>query len=212
MELGTAPSAERDEVDKELRRGKRVCIAGKRSLPQTKAVPEDKSPPRNLCLGHIKMSERVCLPPAWLQGHRAVCPAFAHYTLQMGPGGRKHRATSAPRKVSMWRHNSAIQPSEKEQLRWVGGEWKLNQAVFKTLICHLFLFFQVKCEARLPLSKTKNNNSNCKKGSNENKSKISVGEECRADEQAFLVALYKYMKERKTPIERIPYLGFKQSK
>ncbi|XP_045075653.1 AT-rich interactive domain-containing protein 5B-like, partial [Coregonus clupeaformis] len=36
------------------------------------------------------------------------------------------------------------------------------------------------------------------------------GEECPADEQAFLVALYKYMKERKTPIERIPYLGFRQ--
>uniref|UniRef100_A0A667X5L4 AT-rich interactive domain-containing protein 5B n=1 Tax=Myripristis murdjan TaxID=586833 RepID=A0A667X5L4_9TELE len=36
------------------------------------------------------------------------------------------------------------------------------------------------------------------------------GEECRAEEQAFLVSLYKYMKERKTPIERIPYLGFKQ--
>ncbi|XP_064818957.1 AT-rich interactive domain-containing protein 5B-like, partial [Oncorhynchus masou masou] len=35
------------------------------------------------------------------------------------------------------------------------------------------------------------------------------GEEC-PDEQAFLVALYKYMKERRTPIERIPYLGFKQ--
>ncbi|KAM6442581.1 AT-rich interactive domain-containing protein 5B isoform 3-T5 [Liasis olivaceus] len=69
---------------------------------------------------------------------------------------------------------------------------------------------KVKCEARSPLSKTKNNNSNCKKGSNEDKSRISVGEECRADEQAFLVALYKYMKERKTPIERIPYLGFKQ--
>lgn len=74
------------------------------------------------------------------------------------------------------------------------------------------LFFQVKCEAKLPLHKTKNNNSNCKKGSSEDKSKVSVGEECRADEQAFLVALYKYMKERKTPIERIPYLGFKQSK
>lgn len=72
--------------------------------------------------------------------------------------------------------------------------------------------FQVKCEAKLPLSKAKNNNSNCKKGSNEDKSKVSVGEECQADEQAFLVALYKYMKERKTPIERIPYLGFKQSK
>uniref|UniRef100_A0A6J0TMW3 AT-rich interactive domain-containing protein 5B n=1 Tax=Pogona vitticeps TaxID=103695 RepID=A0A6J0TMW3_9SAUR len=69
---------------------------------------------------------------------------------------------------------------------------------------------KVKCEAKLPLSKTKNNNSNCKKGSNEDKSKVSVGEECQADEQAFLVALYKYMKERKTPIERIPYLGFKQ--
>uniref|UniRef100_A0A674EFA6 ARID domain-containing protein n=1 Tax=Salmo trutta TaxID=8032 RepID=A0A674EFA6_SALTR len=36
------------------------------------------------------------------------------------------------------------------------------------------------------------------------------GEECPADEQVFLVALYKYMDERKTPIERIPYLGFKQ--
>ncbi|XP_061491096.1 AT-rich interactive domain-containing protein 5B isoform X2 [Rhineura floridana] len=67
---------------------------------------------------------------------------------------------------------------------------------------------KVKCEAKLPLPKTKNNN--CKKGSVEDKSKVSVGEECRADEQAFLVALYKYMKERKTPIERIPYLGFKQ--
>ncbi|XP_031434898.2 AT-rich interactive domain-containing protein 5B-like [Clupea harengus] len=32
----------------------------------------------------------------------------------------------------------------------------------------------------------------------------------KTDEQAFLVALYKYMKKRKTPIERIPYLGFKQ--
>ncbi|KAJ3607562.1 hypothetical protein NHX12_024613, partial [Muraenolepis orangiensis] len=30
------------------------------------------------------------------------------------------------------------------------------------------------------------------------------------EEQGFLVSLYKYMKERKTPIQRIPYLGFKQ--
>ncbi|KAL0964510.1 hypothetical protein UPYG_G00324850 [Umbra pygmaea] len=37
----------------------------------------------------------------------------------------------------------------------------------------------------------------------------SSGESC-ADEQAFLEALYKYMKERDTPIERIPFLGFKQ--
>ncbi|RMC11757.1 hypothetical protein DUI87_11881 [Hirundo rustica rustica] len=68
----------------------------------------------------------------------------------------------------------------------------------------------VKCEAKSALPKPKSNNSNCKKGSSEDKSKIAIGEECRADEQAFLVALYKYMKERKTPIERIPYLGFKQ--
>lgn len=38
-----------------------------------------------------------------------------------------------------------------------------------------------------------------------------TSEESRAEEQAFLVELYKYMKERDTPIERIPFLGFKQS-
>ncbi|XP_036918592.1 AT-rich interactive domain-containing protein 5B isoform X1 [Sturnira hondurensis] len=69
---------------------------------------------------------------------------------------------------------------------------------------------KVKCEARSALTKPKNNQNNCKKVSNEEKPKVAIGEECRADEQAFLVALYKYMKERKTPIERIPYLGFKQ--
>ncbi|XP_036590964.1 AT-rich interactive domain-containing protein 5B isoform X1 [Trichosurus vulpecula] len=69
---------------------------------------------------------------------------------------------------------------------------------------------KVKCEARSTLAKPKNNHSSCKKGSSEEKSKVAIGEECRAEEQAFLVALYKYMKERKTPIERIPYLGFKQ--
>ncbi|XP_008291563.1 AT-rich interactive domain-containing protein 5B [Stegastes partitus] len=37
-----------------------------------------------------------------------------------------------------------------------------------------------------------------------------TSEESRAEEQAFLVALYKYMKDRDTPIERIPFLGFKQ--
>ncbi|GAB1295199.1 AT-rich interactive domain-containing protein 5B [Apodemus speciosus] len=69
---------------------------------------------------------------------------------------------------------------------------------------------KVKGESRSALTKPKNNHNNCKKTSNEEKPKLSIGEECRADEQAFLVALYKYMKERKTPIERIPYLGFKQ--
>ncbi|XP_074856276.1 AT-rich interactive domain-containing protein 5B isoform X2 [Carettochelys insculpta] len=69
---------------------------------------------------------------------------------------------------------------------------------------------KVKCEVKSALPKPKSSNSNCKKGSSEDKAKVPVGEECRADEQAFLVALYKYMKERRTPIERIPYLGFKQ--
>ncbi|XP_039728475.1 AT-rich interactive domain-containing protein 5A isoform X2 [Pteropus medius] len=32
----------------------------------------------------------------------------------------------------------------------------------------------------------------------------------REEEQAFLVSLYKFMKERHTPIERVPHLGFKQ--
>lgn len=59
---------------------------------------------------------------------------------------------------------------------------------------------------------SKPKSSTCKKVLAEEKSKEESGEECRAEEQAFLVALYKYMKERKTPIERIPYLGFKQSK
>lgn len=45
----------------------------------------------------------------------------------------------------------------------------------------------------------------------EEKNDEETSEESRAEEQAFLVALYKYMKERDTPIERIPFLGFKQS-
>lgn len=36
-------------------------------------------------------------------------------------------------------------------------------------------------------------------------------EEEEEEEQAFLVSLYKFMKERHTPIERVPHLGFKQS-
>ncbi|MBN3280592.1 ARI5B protein, partial [Polyodon spathula] len=68
---------------------------------------------------------------------------------------------------------------------------------------------KVKTESKAVMAKPKNN-SNCKKATADEKPKVGAGEECKADEQAFLVALYKYMKERKTPIERIPYLGFKQ--
>lgn len=68
----------------------------------------------------------------------------------------------------------------------------------------------MKAETKAVVSKPKS--SSCKKVLSEEKSRDDTGEECRAEEQAFLVALYKYMKERKTPIERIPYLGFKQSK
>ncbi|XP_011482624.1 AT-rich interactive domain-containing protein 5B [Oryzias latipes] len=44
----------------------------------------------------------------------------------------------------------------------------------------------------------------------EEKKEEEASEENRAEEQAFLVSLYKYMKDRDTPIERIPFLGFKQ--
>ncbi|KAJ8396010.1 hypothetical protein AAFF_G00025420 [Aldrovandia affinis] len=68
---------------------------------------------------------------------------------------------------------------------------------------------KVKTDSKVTVAKPKNSGS-CKKVAADEKPKVGAGEECRADEQAFLVALYKYMKERKTPIERIPYLGFKQ--
>lgn len=45
----------------------------------------------------------------------------------------------------------------------------------------------------------------------EEKKEEDTSEENRAEEQVFLVELYKYMKDRDTPIERIPFLGFKQS-
>lgn len=32
-----------------------------------------------------------------------------------------------------------------------------------------------------------------------------------SEERAFIINLYRFMKERGTPIERIPHLGFKQS-
>eukprot|EP00062_Callorhinchus_milii_P001438 gi/632936571/ref/XP_007895381.1/ PREDICTED: AT-rich interactive domain-containing protein 5B [Callorhinchus milii] len=67
-----------------------------------------------------------------------------------------------------------------------------------------------KCESKTMMAKPKNNNSNCKNITSHEKTKTASGDECRAEEQAFLVELYKYMKERSTPIERIPYLGFKQ--
>ncbi|XP_069000493.1 AT-rich interactive domain-containing protein 5B [Embiotoca jacksoni] len=44
----------------------------------------------------------------------------------------------------------------------------------------------------------------------EEKKEEETSEESRAEEQSFLVALYKYMKDRDTAIERIPFLGFKQ--
>ncbi|KAG8435583.1 hypothetical protein GDO86_013498 [Hymenochirus boettgeri] len=74
---------------------------------------------------------------------------------------------------------------------------------------------KVKCEVKATSPKTKTPNVNCKKLSLGGKPKASKDDGCKTeegkeDEQAFLVELYKYMKERKTPIERIPYLGFKQ--
>ncbi|XP_078079753.1 aT-rich interactive domain-containing protein 5B isoform X2 [Mustelus asterias] len=69
---------------------------------------------------------------------------------------------------------------------------------------------KAKCDPKTTMAKPKSNNSNCKNLPTDEKSKVAAGEECGAEEQTFLVTLYKYMKERNTPIERIPYLGFKQ--
>eukprot|EP00079_Xenopus_tropicalis_P016679 XP_004915857.1 PREDICTED: AT-rich interactive domain-containing protein 5B isoform X2 [Xenopus tropicalis] len=82
-------------------------------------------------------------------------------------------------------------------------------------ICDGKTVAKVKCEVKATLPKTKTPNGNCKKILIEDKPKDGEDdgykvEEGKAEEQSFLVALYKYMKERKTPIERIPYLGFKQ--
>ncbi|MFT7805785.1 AT-rich interactive domain-containing protein 5B-like [Arapaima gigas] len=70
---------------------------------------------------------------------------------------------------------------------------------------------KIKTELKAAAAKPKSSSSGGKKASaDERPNDVAAGEECRADEQAFLVSLYKYMKDRKTPIERIPYLGFKQ--
>uniref|UniRef100_A0A8B9J007 AT-rich interaction domain 5A n=1 Tax=Amazona collaria TaxID=241587 RepID=A0A8B9J007_9PSIT len=43
-----------------------------------------------------------------------------------------------------------------------------------------------------------------------NEEPTSSGEKEKEEEEAFLISLYKFMKDRHTPIERIPHLGFKQ--
>ncbi|XP_056627921.1 AT-rich interactive domain-containing protein 5B [Triplophysa dalaica] len=69
---------------------------------------------------------------------------------------------------------------------------------------------KVKVDSKPGVWKPRSASSSCKRVTGEGKQRMETPEECHTDEQAFLVALYKYMKERKTPIERIPYLGFKQ--
>ncbi|XP_046884993.1 AT-rich interactive domain-containing protein 5B-like [Hypomesus transpacificus] len=93
---------------------------------------------------------------------------------------------------------------------------------------------KVNCKVSIPnikitVAKPKNN-SICKKAPVEEKVKERMKEEKEeeekeekdekreeesskesdAEEQAFLEALYEYMKDRDSPIERIPFLGFKQ--
>ncbi|XP_073774339.1 AT-rich interactive domain-containing protein 5B [Danio rerio] len=85
-----------------------------------------------------------------------------------------------------------------------GGARESNGVEGKTLV-------KMRADSKSGVSKPRNpSTGSCKRVQSENKPKGDGGDECRTDEQAFLVALYKYMKERKTPIERIPYLGFKQ--
>lgn len=48
--------------------------------------------------------------------------------------------------------------------------------------------------------------------STEEKSSESQSEPEEQEEKSFVANLYGFMKERNTPIERIPHLGFKQGK
>ncbi|KAJ8250532.1 hypothetical protein COCON_G00224540 [Conger conger] len=68
---------------------------------------------------------------------------------------------------------------------------------------------KVKCEVKAVVAKPRSSGGGWRKLSTEeqSKSRLAKGE---GEEQTFLVSLYKYMKERGTAIERIPYLGFKQ--
>ncbi|XP_048406910.1 AT-rich interactive domain-containing protein 5B isoform X1 [Stegostoma tigrinum] len=95
-------------------------------------------------------------------------------------------------------------PSQKRDTQAVNGQRDSNEDSDGKASA------KAKCEPKATMVKPKNNSSNCKNLSADEKSKAAADEECRAEEQTFLVTLYKYMKERNTPIERIPYLGFKQ--
>ncbi|XP_048126287.1 AT-rich interactive domain-containing protein 5B-like [Alosa alosa] len=74
---------------------------------------------------------------------------------------------------------------------------------------------KVRTECRVVVAKVKNVGM-CKReeGRREREKEEKEGkarrERQQAGEQAFLAALHQYMKKRQTPIERIPYLGFKQ--
>ncbi|XP_076142455.1 AT-rich interactive domain-containing protein 5B-like [Alosa pseudoharengus] len=74
---------------------------------------------------------------------------------------------------------------------------------------------KVRTECRVVVAKVKNVGM-CKReeGRREREKEEKEGkagrERQKADEQAFLAALHRYMKKRQTAIERIPYLGFKQ--
>lgn len=54
--------------------------------------------------------------------------------------------------------------------------------------------------------------SNNNQTDTENKPNDLLKENCVKSESSFLNELYKFMKKRKTPIHRVPHLGFKKSK
>lgn len=100
------------------------------------------------------------------------------------------------------------------------SDTEVNVYTFLCATLVYFFFFQVTADQA---GSSKHKTSNCSDRRNHGRQTTTLvlsaerrrrgqGVQHRAEEQAFLVALYKYMKERKTPIERIPYLGFKQSK
>ncbi|XP_061692561.1 AT-rich interactive domain-containing protein 5B [Syngnathoides biaculeatus] len=97
------------------------------------------------------------------------------------------RALANGKLSSVPKHRKAAAPEEKERLKEMVEERSEKE----------------KEEAR-------DSSSVASLEKEEDEEAASSSEESREDEQAFLVELYKYMKKRDTPIERIPFLGFKQ--
>ncbi|XP_043568248.1 AT-rich interactive domain-containing protein 5B isoform X2 [Chiloscyllium plagiosum] len=140
-----------------------------------------------------------------MNGQKEALNQYRHCTLNSGLNFKdvlKEKADLAPNLKGRPRKKKP--PSQKRDTQALNGLRDSNEDSDGKASA------KAKCEPKATMVKPKNNSSNCKNPPADEKSEVAADEECRAEEQTFLVTLYKYMKERNTPIERIPYLGFKQ--